>query len=98
MTFLLRSTEARLRTFVYPFELPESSYRCGTYAVHLRAIDVAALARVASFRSQILDSRQNRSSPSNRRRRRCFAASNEVNRLRRQPIVRPLPREQVQVK
>jgi hypothetical protein len=53
----LRSPEAGLGTMTNAFEFPESSYGCRTQAVHLCPVEVIALARVASLRSQLLYSR-----------------------------------------
>jgi hypothetical protein len=49
--FLLRSTEARVGTFVHSLELPQSSCACRAQAVHLCPVEVIALAGVASLRS-----------------------------------------------
>jgi hypothetical protein len=50
----LRSTEAGLGTMVNSLEFPESGYGRGAQAVHPCPIEVIALARVASLRSQLL--------------------------------------------
>jgi hypothetical protein len=52
----LRSREAGFGTMANPFKFPESSYGRGAQAVQLRPVEVIALARVASLRSQLLDS------------------------------------------
>jgi hypothetical protein len=57
----LRSLEAGIGTMANPFGFPESIYGRGAQAVHLCPVEVIALAvialaRVASLRSQLLDS------------------------------------------
>ena len=56
LVLFLRSPEAGVGTMANPFKLPESSYGRGAQAVHLCSVEVIALARVASLRSQLLDS------------------------------------------
>jgi len=53
---LLRSTQTRVGALVHPFEFPESSYRGGTQAVHLRPVEVIALACVVGLGPQLLES------------------------------------------
>ena len=52
----LRSPETGVGTMPNSFKFPESSYGRGAQAVHLCPVEVTALARVASFSSQLLDS------------------------------------------